>query len=132
MNRNELIARTKKFAHNCVKLAASLPSTSIDNHVRNQLNRCSTSVAANYRATCLAQSKAAFIAKISIVLEECDESFFWLEFIKDEKLSVFPLDELLKESEELTKIFGRSRLTAIGKKEITQTDSSIFNLKSSI
>ena len=120
MDRYELIARTKKFAHDCVKLAASLPNTSLGNHIRNQLNRCSTSVAANYRATCLSQSKAAFIAKISIVLEECDESFFWLEFIMDEKIVNQSIDILIKESDELTKIFARSRLTAIAKKETNQ------------
>jgi four helix bundle protein len=43
-------------------------------------------VAANYRATCLSQSKASFTAKLSIVLEETDESAFWLEFIIDENL----------------------------------------------
>ena len=122
MDRSELIVRTKMFAHDCVKLAASLPNTSLGNHIRSQLNRCSTSVAANYRATCLAQSKAAFIAKISIVLEECDESFFWLEFIMDEKLVCQSIDILIKESDELTKIFARSRLTAVAKKETNHVD----------
>jgi len=50
------------------------------------LIRRSTSVAANYRASCLAQSKASFIAKLSVVLEEADESSFYLEFIIDEKI----------------------------------------------
>jgi four helix bundle protein len=86
MNREELIKRTKEFAHRCVKLATSLPETPLGKHIRGQLIRCSTSVAANYRAACLAQSKASFIAKISIVLEEIDEAAFWLEFIIDEKL----------------------------------------------
>ncbi len=122
MNRNDLIIRTKNFAHACVKLAASLPPSSIGNHVRNQLIRCSTSVAANYRATCLAQSKAAFVAKISIVLEECDESYFWLDFIKDENLTDESLDTLINESDELTKIFARSRITAIEKKETTSSN----------
>jgi four helix bundle protein len=67
----------------------------------------------NYRATCLSQSKASFVAKISIVLEEADETAFWLEFIKDEKLLKKNLVEpLLKEAGELTKIFASSRMTA--------------------
>jgi four helix bundle protein len=86
MNREELTERTKEFAHRCVKLALALPETALGKHIRGQVIRCSTSVAANYRATCLAQSKAGFIAKISIVLEETDESAFWLEFIIDENL----------------------------------------------
>jgi len=86
MNKNELIDRTKKFAHRCVKLAVSLPKSKIGQHISGQLIRCSTSVAANYHATCLAQSKASFIAKISMVLEEADESAFWLDFIIEENL----------------------------------------------
>jgi len=73
MDKEELKSRTKKFAHRCVKLAMSLPKTSLGNHVRNQLIKSSTSVAANYRAACIAQSKASFISKISIVIEEAAE-----------------------------------------------------------
>lgn len=85
---SELKARTKKFAHRCVKLAVSLPDTSLGNHIKGQLIRCSTSVAVNYRAANLAQSKASFVSKLSIVIEEADESEFWLEFIINEKLII--------------------------------------------
>ena len=113
MNPKELKKRTKKFAHGCVKLAVALPRTALGKHVEYQLVRCGTSVASNYRATLLAQTKAAFISKISIVIEEADESEFWLEFIIDERLlekdKVFPL---LNEAHELTSIFIVSRRTA--------------------
>jgi len=113
MKSDELIKRTKGFAHRCVKLATALPKTTLGKHLRGQLIKCSTSVAANYRATCLSQSKASFIAKISIVLEETDETAFWLEFIIDEKLSKKNLIEpLLQEAQELTAIFAASRKTA--------------------
>lgn len=113
MNKEELKVRTKKFAHRCVKLSLSLPKTTLGVHIAGQLVRCSTSVAANYRATCLAQSKASFIAKISIVLEEADESAFWLEFIIDEKLIKESLVlTLFDEAKELTAIFFSSRKTA--------------------
>ena len=113
MNREDLTERTKLFAHRCVKLAMALPETALGKHIRGQVIRCSTSVAANYRATCLSQSKASFVAKISIVLEEADETAFWLEFIMDEKLLKKKLVEpLLKEAEELTAIFASSRKTA--------------------
>ena len=112
MDREELIKRTKDFAHRCVKLAMALPDTVLGRHIRGQVIRCSTSVAANYRATCLSQSKPSFTAKLSIVLEEADETAFWLEFIIDEKLLKKNLVEpLLKEAEELTKIFAASRKT---------------------
>ena len=112
VNSEQLKDRTKKFAHRCVKLAMALPETYLSNHIRGQLIRCSTSVASNYRAVCIAQSKASFIAKLSIVLEEADESYFWLEFIVDEKLlkneRVLPL---LNEADELISIFIASRKT---------------------
>jgi len=112
MDRKELIKRTKDFAHRCVKLAMALPETVLGRHIRGQIIRCSTSVAANYRATCLSQSKPSFTAKLSIVLEEADETAFWLEFIIDEKLLKKNLVEpLLREAEELTKIFAASRKT---------------------
>ena len=113
MKTEELKDRTKQFAHRCVKLTMALPETYLGNHIRGQLIRCATSVASNYRATCLAQSMPSFISKLSIVLEETDESYFWLEFIIDEKLLKRELVEpLLKEADELTAIFISSRKTA--------------------
>ena len=122
MDERELKKRTKEFAHRCVKLSLALPETDLGRHIRRQLIRCSTSVASNYRAACIAQSKASFVAKLSIVLEETDESAFWLEFIIDEKLLKKELVEaLLRESEELTAIFIASRKTA---RKVTSDDSS--------
>ncbi len=113
MKSEDLKERTKLFAHRCVKLATALPQTTLGRHIKGQLIRCATSVASNYRATCLAQSKAAFISKMSIVLEEADESSFWLEFVVDENLLKKQLlESLLKEAGELTAIFLSSRNTA--------------------
>lgn len=113
MRKEKLIERTKSFAHRCVKLAVSLPKTLLGNHLKGQLIRCSTSVVANYRAACHGQTKAAFIHKISIVIEEADESEFWLEFIIDEKLKTQKMVEgLRKVAYELTSVFIKSRKTA--------------------
>ena len=113
MNVEELKNRTNKFAHCCVKLAMALPNNALANNIKGQLIRCSTSVAANYRACSIAQSKVSFIAKISIVAEESDESAFWLEFIIDEGLlQKDKVTSLFKEAEELTAIFISSRKTA--------------------
>jgi len=113
LDSEELKQRTKVFAHRCVKLSMALPETYLGNHIRGQLIRCATSVASNYRAACIAQSKASFISKLSIVLEEIDESYFWLEFIIDEGLLKRELVvPLLKEANELTAIFISSRKTA--------------------
>jgi four helix bundle protein len=113
MNKEELQQRTKDFAHRCVKLALNLPDNALGRHIRHQLIRAGTSVAANYRAACMAQSKASFISKISIVIEEADESAFWIEFIADETLMKRELIEpLLNEAGELTSIFVASRKTS--------------------
>ena len=115
MTAEDLKKRTKAFAHGCVKFAVSLPNTTLGNHIKGQLIRSATSTAANYRAVCIAQSKPSFAAKISIVIEEADESNFWLEFSLDEKLTekerILPL---LNESSELTSIFVASRKTVQG------------------
>ena len=113
MNKNELQHRSKDFSHRCVKLCLALPKTILGKHIQGQLIRSSTSVAANYRAACISQTKAGFISKLSIVIEESDESNFWLEFIIDEGLlTKNKVKPLLQESEELTAIFFSSRKTA--------------------
>jgi four helix bundle protein len=111
--KEELKLRTKKFAHDCVKLATKLPDNILGRHIRGQLIRASTSIAANYRAACIGQTKAVFISKLSIVIEEADESEFWLEFLMDEKIiEKDKVQPLLKEAKELTSIFISSRKTA--------------------
>jgi four helix bundle protein len=113
MNKEELKIRTKEFAHRCVKLSMALPENYLGNHIKGQLIRCSTSVASNYRAACVAQSKASFISKLGIVIEEVDEASFRVEFASDEQLlnkqKIMPL---LKEAKELAVIFVSSRKTA--------------------
>ncbi len=112
ITKEELKRRTKQFAHRCVKLAMSLPDHPLANHIRYQLIRCGTPVAANYRAACIAHSKVSFTAKLSIVIEEADESAFWLEFIMDEELMRQELIKpLFDEANELTAIFISSRKT---------------------
>ncbi len=114
-NNQDLKARTKQFALRILRLYRSLPAKEEARVLGRQLLRSGTSVGANYRAACRARSRAEFIAKLGIVLEEADETIFWLELlldggiIKQEKL-----DALLKEAEELTAIFVTSICTAKG------------------
>jgi four helix bundle protein len=89
--------------------------------MRAQLIRCSISAAANYRATLLAQTKALFISKISIVIEEADETEFWLESIMDERLMARKrVSPLFKEAHELSSIFITTRRTAQRRKRNSQ------------
>jgi len=110
----ELKDRTKLFAKSCIHLLRSVKSNDkLFWHVERQLLRCATSVAANYRAANLAQSKAAFVAKLSIVVEEADECIFWLELLYEEGLiTENQAKPVIKESRELTAIFVAARKTA--------------------
>jgi len=113
MDKIELQGRTKEFARRCLKLCQTLPENWISRHLRSQLFRSATSVAANYRSACSAQSVKAFIQKLGIVVEEIDESMFWIEFIADHQLvNQKRLLSLLKEAKELTAIFVASQKTA--------------------
>ncbi|HOK67487.1 MAG TPA: four helix bundle protein [Anaerohalosphaeraceae bacterium] len=117
MNKEILKKRTTDFAHRCARLCSALPENWLGLHIRSQLIRCSTSAAANYRAACISQSKASFIAKLGIALEEADEACFWLEFITEENLlSENKCRLLLEEAKELTAIFAASQKTARNRK----------------
>jgi four helix bundle protein len=82
----QLRDRTKAFALRIVRLFQSLPRATEAQVIGKQLLRSGTSVAANYRAACRARSKAEFIAKIGIVLEEVDESVLWIEMLIDAEI----------------------------------------------
>ena len=89
MTPQDLKLRTKQLALRVLKLVAALPKTIEARAIANQLVRCGTSVAANYRAACRARSKAEFVAKMGVVLEEADETQLWLELIIRRKFASF-------------------------------------------
>ena len=114
MDRAELQNRTKQFALRVMKLTAALPETVQGRAIANQLMRSGTSVGANYRAACRARSRKEFIAKMGVVIEEADESAFWLELVIDGHLNKADLVQpLLAEADELLRIMSASRTTAI-------------------
>ena len=109
----ELKNRSKQFAIRVVKLFRSLPRTEDARIMGKQVLRSGTSVAANYRAVCRARSKAEFIAKIGIVVEEADETTFWLELLVETGIITEPrMRSLLSEANELLAIFAASQYTA--------------------
>jgi four helix bundle protein len=113
MTPDELKARTKAFALRVVNLADAMPPSPAAQVIGRQLLRSATSVGANYRAACRAQSRADFAARLSIVIEETDEALYWLEPL--EESGVFKGDrlaELRKEANELLSIVIASRKTA--------------------
>ncbi len=105
--------RTMRFALRIVRFCRTLPDTWEGRHIRDQLFRSGTSVAANHHSTCRARSHRDFVSKIGIVVEESDESVFWLTFVARAELSAGAEGvELLKEARELLAIFIQSAKTA--------------------
>ena len=104
---------TKSFAIRVVNLFRSLPRSPDAQTLSKQLLRCGTSVGANYRAVCRSRSQAEFIARMGIVIEEADESVFWLELLGETGvISPTRTQDLLNEANELVKIFGASLRTS--------------------
>ncbi len=113
MTPDEMKRRTRAFALRCIKLVASFPKGAVGDIIGRQLIKSSTSVAANYRASCVARSHADFINKLGIVEEEADESVFWVDFSTDAGLAKSNLvKELLVEGQEILAIVVASRKTA--------------------
>jgi four helix bundle protein len=110
---DELRRRTKRFAIRVVNLFRSLSRSPDAQTLGKQALRSGTSVAANYRAVCRARSRAEFISKMGVVVEEADETVFWLE-LRTETGIVRPerVSDLLKEANELLAIFGASLRTS--------------------
>jgi four helix bundle protein len=113
MTEKELNLRTRKFAVDILNFVDQLPNRRSANIIGNQLGRCASSIAANYRAACRGRSHAEFVAKIDVVEEEADETTFWLDIISDRnnglKETVSPL---LNEARKLTAIFTAACKTA--------------------
>lgn len=105
--------RTKKMAVDIIFLFRKFPKTDEARICGKQLIRCATSVAANYRAACRARSQAEFYSKLSITIEECDETLFWLELIEESGIyKDTAVDKLKKESTEIVMVLFKARKTA--------------------
>ena len=108
----ELKARTRKFALRIIRLFRALPKTAEAQIIGKQLLRSGTAVAANYRATCRARSRAEFLARIGVVVEEADETVFWMEMLTDSGTLPFArMQEIIGEAQELLAIFAASQRT---------------------
>lgn len=109
----ELRDRTKQFALRVIRMSQAIPASRAANVMCNQILRSATSVAANYRAAGRSRSKAEFVAKLGVVLEEADETVFWLEMLADSGIvKSSKLAKLLEEANQLVAIFAASRRTA--------------------
>jgi four helix bundle protein len=117
MDRKTLQSRTKQFHIDVIKLCEAFPRNAAGFETVKKLIRSAGSVGANYRATARAKSKADFIYKIGVVLEEADESLYWLEVAKEAQLvEGKEIERLIKEANELTAIFAATDKTAKAKR----------------
>ncbi len=108
-----LKTRTKKFTLRIIRVVRSLPPGPESRVIGHQLLRSGMSVAANYRAVCRARSRPEFLAKLAIVIEEADESAFWLELLVEAGLMPQgKLRDIESEANQLVAIFNASRVTA--------------------
>lgn len=103
----QMRVRTKVFAINVYKMLNVIRLSDLSRIPVKQLLRSSSSVAANVRSATRGRSDAEFYSKICIVVEECDETLFWLEFINEAGiLNQVPTTELQNEAKELLCIFS--------------------------
>lgn len=113
MDAEELKKRTKGFGLRVIKLVEALPASRTADIIGKQLLRSGTSVGANYRAACRGRSKADFVAKANIVIEEADESLYWMEMLIESGLvSEIRHQDLMQEANELVAILTASVITA--------------------
>jgi four helix bundle protein len=105
--------RTMSFAVNVLALIDEFPRTLGAEAVGRQLAKAAPSVGANYRASCNARSRAEFIARLGVVVEESDESAFWLEIVQRRRIvNTHEVPHLLREAVEFRAIFSRAAGTA--------------------
>ncbi len=113
VNRDGLQQRTEAFSARLLRFLRSLERDPVIDTIVRQLARAGSSVAANYHATRRSRSRAEFIARLAIVVEEADESVHWLEQIRIiEAASGHELPWLEDEARQLRAIFARSLGTA--------------------
>jgi len=113
MKHQDLQIRTKQFALGVIKFTEGLPKDDTSRILGRQLLRSGTSVGANYRAACRSKSKPTFISKMGDVLEEADESGYWVELLVDSgKVELEKATPLLNEARELVAITISSINTA--------------------
>jgi four helix bundle protein len=112
MTPEELRRRTKRFALDVIRFNRQLPRTDEARVIGRQLLRAGTAVGANYRSVCRARSDPEFIAKLGVVIEEADETAYWLEILVEaEIVPQRTVANVLREADELTRIFVASRET---------------------
>lgn len=109
-----LKGRTKQFALDVILMLDSIPSSAVSGVLVKQLAKSSTSIGANYRSALRGKSKADFISKLSIVIEEADETLYWLELLHEtKKLNNAEFEKLHNETLEILSIMSKTKNTTL-------------------
>lgn len=114
---NDLRQRTKQYALDVIGLFALLPQKTEYQIMGKQFLRSGTSVGAQYREACRAKSNADMISKFEGMLQELDETDYWLDLLFEITINHrTEISKLLKETDELIAIFTTSVKTIKSKK----------------
>jgi four helix bundle protein len=106
--------RTKQLTLRCVRIFQALPKTEEAKIIGKQLLRSATSVGANYRAVCRARSQNEFSAKLSITIEEADETLFWMEILIESGIyTEAKMKEVMDELTEIIKVLSKARKSVV-------------------
>jgi four helix bundle protein len=106
----EFKRRTKQYVLRSIRVFQALPATEEARIIGKQFLRAASSTGANYRAACRARSKAEFFAKLSITIEEADESLFWMEVLTEANIMTQnKMASLMQEATEIVKILSKAR-----------------------
>ena len=109
---DDLRARSRQFAVDVVALCVALGQSDVGRILKSQLLRAATGTAANYRAACRSRSPREFAARLSVCVEEADESELWLDIIETNGVGPSErVQQLRGEATQLRAIFARSRTT---------------------
>ena len=130
MTEDQFKSRTRDFALDVIRFVEGLDRDVVTAHIGRQILRCGTSVGANYRAACRARSNAEMVAKLGIVVEEADETLFWLDLLKASNRGGSNVPEIEKEADELLRMTVSSVMTLKGLRSSRNQQSKIENLKS--
>jgi four helix bundle protein len=114
MEKNDFVEvfkqRTKQLTLRCVRVFQALPKTEEAKIIGKQFLRSATSVGANYRAVCRARSQNEFYAKLSITIEEADETLFWMEILVESGIyTETKMKEVMDELTEIIKVLSKAR-----------------------
>jgi four helix bundle protein len=124
MTPEELSERLWQFAARVGKVVDGLPDTRLGRHVAGQLVRSGTAAAPNYDEGCAAESRKDFVHKLGVALKEQRETCGWLRFIIiADLLPESRISQLLDEAQQLSKILGRSIVTAKSKARVPRPGS---------